>query len=151
MNAYTQLLNYIVALLNADVDINTITEGSQIDRIDISKKNIYPLAHIELDTGNFTDNTIDFNVLVQILDQIDFNNEISTDKFTTNDNRHDIYNTSLQSLRRLFNHVKQNNLISVSPDSNPNFDKVKEDKNDLVGFQLTLTVSVPNHIMSICP
>lgn len=150
MNAYTLLLNYLFALLESDVDVNTITEGEQIDRIDISKKNIYPLAHIEANDGNFTDNDFQFNLSVQIVDQIDYNNEIKSDKFTSNDNRQDVYNTSLQSLRRLYNELKRNNNIGVNPTGTATFQKVKEDKNDLVGFQLTLTISVPNDIMSLC-
>ena len=87
MNAYTQLLNYLLLILSADIDINTVTEGEELDRIDIANKNIYPLAHIDADDGTFTENNFQFNVSIQVIDQIDFNKIISTDKFTTNDNR----------------------------------------------------------------
>lgn len=150
MNAYTLLLNYLFELLQSDTDVNTITEGEQLDRIDISKKNIYPLAHIEANDGVFTDNDFQFNLSVDIVDQLDYNNEIKVDKFTSNDNRQDVYNTSLQSLRRLYNELKRNNNINVNPTGTANFQKIKEDKNDLVGFQLTMTISVPNDIMSLC-
>ena len=149
MNAYTQLLNYLLLILSADIDINTVTEGEELDRIDIANKNIYPLAHIDADDGTFTENNFQFNVSLQVIDQIDFNKIISTDKFTTNDNRQDIYNTSLQSLRRAYNELARNAVISVS--GNSTFNKVMEQKNGLIGYQLDLLIEVPNDTMSICP
>jgi hypothetical protein len=149
MNAYTQLLNYLLLILSADIDINTVTEGEQLDRIDIANKNIYPLAHIDADDGTFTENNFQFNVSLQVIDQVDFNKIISTDKFTTNDNRQDIYNTSLQSLRRVYNELARNAVISVS--GNSTFNKVGEQKNGLIGYQLDMLIEVPNDIMSICP
>ena len=149
MNAYTQLLNYLLLILSADIDINTVTEGEELDRIDIANKNIYPLAHIDADDGTFTENNFQFNVSLQVVDQIDFNKIISTDKFTTNDNRQDIYNTSLQSLRRAYNELARNAVISVS--GNSTFNKVRNQKNGLVGYQLDMLIEVPNDIMSICP
>jgi hypothetical protein len=88
-------------------------------------------------------------VSIQVLDQIDFNKIISTDKFTTNDNRQDIYNTSLQSLRRAYNELARNAVISVS--GNSSFNKVLQERNNLIGYQLDLLIEVPNDIMSICP
>ena len=149
MNAYTQLLNYLLLILSADIDINTVTEGEDLDRIDIANKNIYPLAHIDADDGTFTENNFQFNVSLQVIDQIDFNKIISTDKFTTNDNRQDIYNTSLQSLRRAYNELARNAVISVS--GNSTFNKVRNQKNGLIGYQLDMLIEVPNDIMSICP
>ena len=149
MNAYTQLLNYLLLILSADIDINTVTEGEGLDRIDIANKNIYPLAHIDADDGTFTENNFQFNVSLQVVDQIDFNKIISTDKFTTNDNRQDVYNTSLQSLRRAYNELARNAVISVS--GNSTFNKVRNQKNGLVGYQLDMLIEVPNDIMSICP
>jgi len=149
MNAYTQLLNYLLLILSADIDINTVTEGEELDRIDIANKNIYPLAHIDADDGTFTENNFQFNVSLQVVDQIDFNKIISTDKFTTNDNRQDVYNTSLQSLRRAYNELARNAVISVS--GNSTFNKVRNQKNGLVGYQLDMLIEVPNDIMSICP
>jgi hypothetical protein len=149
MNAYTQLLNYLLLILSADIDINTVTEGEDLDRIDIANKNIYPLAHIDADDGTFTENNFQFNVSIQVIDQIDFNKIISTDKFTTNDNRQDVYNTSLQSLRRAYNELARNAVISVS--GNSTFNKVRNQKNGLIGYQLDLLIEVPNDIMSICP
>jgi len=149
MNAYTQLLNYLLLILSADIDINTVTEGEDLDRIDIANKNIYPLAHIDADDGTFTENNFQFNVSLQVVDQIDFNKIISTDKFTTNDNRQDVYNTSLQSLRRAYNELARNAVISVS--GNSTFNKVRNQKNGLVGYQLDMLIEVPNDIMSICP
>ena len=149
MNAYTQLLNYLLLILSADIDINTVTEGEELDRIDIANKNIYPLAHIDADDGTFTENNFQFNVSLQVVDQIDFNKIISTDKFTTNDNRQDVYNTSLQSLRRVYNELARNAVISVS--GNSTFNKVRNQKNGLVGYQLDMLIEVPNDIMSICP
>jgi hypothetical protein len=124
MNAYTQLLNYLLLILSADIDINTVTEGEELDRIDIANKNIYPLAHIDADDGTFTENNFQFN-------------------------RQDVYNTSLQSLRRAYNELARNAVISVS--GNSTFNKVRNQKNGLIGYQLDLLIEVPNDTMSICP
>lgn len=149
MNAYTQLINYLLQIFNADTDVNTITEGIEIDRIDLAKKNIYPLAHIDADDGTFTANNFQFNVSLQVVDQLDLNKEISVNKFTTNDNRQDIYNTSLQSLRRCYNTLVRTENISVTQEAT--FQKISEKKNNLIGYQLDLVIEVPNEIMSICP
>ena len=148
MNAYTELINWLVALLNADIDVNTVTEGSEIDRIDISKKSIYPLAHIDADDVTFNINLYTFAVSVQVLDQVDYNNEIKTDKLYNNDNRVDVYNTSLQSLRRLFSELKLNKRIVV--EGEPSVQKVSDKKNNIIGWQMNLSIQVPNDIMSIC-
>ena len=148
MNAYTELINWLVALLNADIDVNTVTEGSEIDRIDISKKSIYPLAHIDADDVTFNVNLYTFAVSVQVLDQVDYNNEIKTDKLYNNDNRVDVYNTSLQSLRRLFSELKLNKRIVV--EGEPSVQKVSDKKNNIIGWQMNLSIQVPNDIMSIC-
>jgi len=153
MNYFSEVTKYVTDLLLLDEDVNTVLSLDVKERTDISKKNIYPLATIDVADGFLTANNLSFNVDVEILDQVDFVKEIRTNKFTTNDNTQDVYNTCLQVLVRTYRTLTNNERISIATnfDNTAPFEQVKDDKNNLIGWRMRFILEVPNDIMSICP
>ena len=99
MNAYYNVTQKIKDLLLEDEDINTVTKGKDVD---IEKKNIFPLAHLNVIDAGFTSTTIDFNVAVFAMDLRNHSNKPTTDKFKGNDNEDDNLNSMLYVLLRLY-------------------------------------------------
>lgn len=101
MNAYYEITKFLREQLIAEEDINTVTKGD-ITRIDLNKKNIYPLAHITVNDAGFTTSTLNFGVSVFAMNLRDTRNEPVTDKFIGNDNEDDNLNAMLYVLLRLY-------------------------------------------------
>jgi hypothetical protein len=149
MNYYT-LLKSFRDILNANPNIKTITEGS-LDDIDASKKDIYPLAHLIIDSGLENENLTFWNVSLQCVDVVTDNNEPEDDKFIGNDNEQDVYNTMHNVIRRTFRKFledTEDDLITVQ-DGAPT-QKVDNKQNNIVGWQIDLVVEVPDNLMSVC-
>jgi len=95
MNQYSELLNYLKQLAEADNLVNTVTKGD-FEKVDLEKANIFPLVHINISGASFTNgNTIVFNVQIGAFDIRDINKEVSTDKFWEQDNEVDNHNETL--------------------------------------------------------
>jgi len=152
MNQYSQLLKYFKELGESDLFINTIAQG-RLSKAFLDKGDIYPLLHIAIDTGRFTNgNTIVFNVELTCVQQRDTNKEIVNDKFYNNDNEVDNMNEMLASLNRIWN-IMYNDLCdkNILSSENPPFSQIENEYADnLDGWQLTFDVEMPNTILNIC-
>jgi hypothetical protein len=151
MNHYTQLLAYIKTLLEQDSFVNTITQG-EMSKTDLNKMDIYPLAHVYIGDGNFTNGqSVNFNVTISSATQINTNKEINTDKFYGNDNEVDCYNETLSVLNRLWTTMYRDfQEHGIYASENPSLTKSKGDENTLVGWQLDFQVVMPNRTLSLC-
>jgi len=153
LNHYSELLRYIKQLLDADSLINTITQGD-FDKVDLNKMNIYPLAHIYIGDSQFSNGqTVSFNVSIGAMNIRDINPEVNTDKFWNNDNEVDNYNEMLAVLNRLWTKMYVDfEEQSITASENPNLLKrsQKLDKNNLEGWQLEFTVTMPNSTLHLC-
>jgi hypothetical protein len=151
MNHYTQLLAYIKTLLEQDSFVNTITQG-EMSKNDLNKMDIYPLAHVYIGDGNFTNGqSVNFNVTISSATQININKEINTDKFYGNDNEVDCYNETLSVLNRLWTTMYRDfQEHGIYASENPSLTKSKGDENTLVGWQLDFQVVMPNRTLSLC-
>lgn len=152
LNQYTQLLYYIKGLGEADEFIDTVTQGNQ-DEIDLAKMNIFPLLHIDINGGSFTNgSTVIFNVQIAALDIRDINKEVVTDKFWKQDNEVDNLNEMLAVLNRIWSKMYRdfdNNNITAS--ENPSLEIVLESGSNLLdGWVLTFDVEMPNDTISLC-
>ncbi len=152
MNHYTELLYYIKQIVDADDFVNTITQGD-LDRYDLDKSNIFPLLHIDITSGGFTNGqTVIFNIEIACCADHDENKEINVDKFWGNDNEVDNLNECLAVLNRLWGYMHkdfgENNITSSE---NPSFDKLTGyGKNYLDGWLLTFDVEMPNTTINLC-
>lgn len=153
LNHYSELLRYIKSLLEQDNLVNTITQGD-LDKVDLNKMNIYPLVHIYIGDGGFTNGqTVTFNVSIGSMNSRDTNKEVNTDKFYYNDNEVDNYNEMLAILNRLWTKMYVDfEDAGITASENPSLLKRKQeqDKNSLEGWQLEFTVTMPNQTLHLC-
>lgn len=152
MNQYSELLLYIKSLGEQDVFINTITQGD-LQESYLSKADVYPLLHISIDSGSFTNgSTVLFNVLLECVALRDINKEIKTDKFFSNDNEVDNHNETLASLNRLWNLMyKDFEDKNITASENPTLNKITYDKSNIVdGWSIEFNVEMPNTEIRLC-
>jgi len=153
MNQYSEILQYIYGLGQDDLFINTVTQGEP-DQIDLDRGNIFPLLHIVVDTGGFTNgSTLNFNVTLECMAVRDINkSEVITDKFWKQDNEIDNLNETLASLNRMWTIMYRDfEDKDINAQENPSFEKrVFSGKNLLDGWQLTFTLEVPNKTLNLC-
>ena len=128
---------------------NTVTFGD-ISDVDLSKKTIFPLAHINVDNVAITGPTVVFTINLLTMDVVDFNNdeEDADDVFFGNDNTQDILNTQLSVLQRLSTALMRGELRGSrlnNVDSSLNAQPFKDRfKNVLAGYASTIQLEVPN-------
>lgn len=152
MNAYTQLLNYIKLLGDADIFVNTVTKTGGAD-LDTYKGNIFPILDIFVTSGSFpSTSVIRYTVELTCIDLRDINKEVVNEKFFSNDNEVDNLNETQAVLSRIWlNMIRDfadNNITaSESPTLNP---IIYSGKNIYDGWTLTFDVDVPNTTISLC-
>ena len=152
MNQYTELLNYFKSLCEADVFINTFTQGDTSD-YDLDKGNIFPVGNMDILGANFPNpQTISFNVQIAVMQIRDNNKEIRTDKFMLQDNKVDNLNETLSSLNRMwlimFQDFQDNNMAATITTS---IEEVTEwNKNLVDGWLMSFDIVVPNTTINLC-
>ena len=130
--------------------MNTITQGTDI--IDNVKKNIFPLAHINILNASAPGQSNTFTFEIAVLDIRNVSKVKSNNKFLGNDNEIDNLNTchaiinyaltKMQLARNEFD-IEIETISELSP-------ILLEFTNMLDGWKVNLTLSIPNNAMSIC-
>ena len=156
MNQYTELLYYIKQLAEEDSFVNTVTQG-EFDRLDLDKGNIFPLVHIQINSGTLTNGqVIRFNIQVGCFavrhQYNDVDNQTGIDKFWLQDNEVDNMNTTLAVLNRMwlkmYKDFEDNNIVASE---NPTLDPQYFTRTNLLdGWILTFDVEVPNTTLNLC-
>jgi hypothetical protein len=152
MNQYSQLLNYIKQLGESDPFVNTVEQG-EVNEAFFDKGIIYPLLHIAVNTGSFTNGqTIIFNVELTCVQQRDTNKEIINDRFYKNDNEIDNFNETLAVLNRIWTTMYKDFCDkNITSSENASLEKVTDAfKDRLDGWQLIFDVELPNTEINIC-
>jgi hypothetical protein len=130
--------------------VNTITQGTDI--IDNVKKNIFPLAHINILNASAPGQNNTFTFEIAVLDIRNVSKVKSNNKFLGNDNEIDNLNTchaiinyaltKMQLERNEFD-IEIETISELSP-------ILLEFTNMLDGWKVNLTLSIPNNAMSVC-
>ena len=137
-------------LLN-DININTVTSGD-IDRINLQKQDIFPLAHIVTNSVTVSDQVLTVNLTVLVMDIVDFNKAEAVDIFRGNTNEQDILNTQLAVLNKLIQLLKRGSLhtdkyqLDTDPVCEPFYDRFE---NELAGWSANMDIIIYNDI-NIC-
>ena len=103
MIAYYRITELLKEHLIADNDVNTVVIGS-LDKIDINKQTIFPLAHILVGTSTQVEGTVQFNMTVSCMDIVDVSkNDIRDEDQSWKDltNYQDVLNTQHAVLENL--------------------------------------------------
>lgn len=151
MNGFYTIIDKLKAHLDADIFVNTVSEGD-IFKVDLAKQTIFPLAHIMVNTATFEGNVIRFNVSLIAMDIVDVSKDEVTNIYLGNDNEQDVLNTQLVVLNRAYELMRRGDMYSdlYQVDGNPTCEPFTERfENLLAGWTMTFDVLIPND-MSIC-
>jgi hypothetical protein len=151
MNGFYTIIDKLKAHLDADIFVNTVSEGD-IFKVDLAKQTIFPLAHIMVNTATFEGSVIRFNVSLIAMDIVDVSKDEVTNIYLGNDNEQDVLNTQLVVLNRAYELMRRGDMYSdlYQVDGNPTCEPFTERfENLLAGWTMTFDVLIPND-MSIC-
>jgi hypothetical protein len=151
MNGFYTIIDKLKAHLDADIFVNTVSEGD-IFKVDLAKQTIFPLAHIMVNTATFEGNVIRFNVSLIAMDIVDISKDEVANIYLGNDNEQDVLNTQLVVLNRAYELMRRGELYRdlFEVDGNPTCEPFTERfENLLAGWTMTFDVLIPNE-MSIC-
>ena len=145
--SYNALIETIKQTFESDSMVSTVVSGDATD-VDNYKKNLFPLVHVEVTNmpflGSQNTSTVDYNVVITVVDIRDVNKEEDRDKFWTNDNRNDNWNTTAFILRtgqvKMIKEIYGDNISLNGATAADKLDGVRA--NVLDGWQQTLHKSM---------
>jgi hypothetical protein len=100
MNTYFKVIEDIKTALSAEPFINKVSQGD-IYEVDLSKKTLFPLAHLIIESIDIQTNRIQLSLSLLLMDIVDFSKESSTDLIRKNDNELDAINNMINVAARL--------------------------------------------------
>ena len=148
VRGYYQLTETIKEQLLQDININTVTSGDITD-VNLNKQDIFPMAHIIVNSVTDEEQVLRFNVTVLAMDIVDQSKEPTVDRFKGNNNEQDILNTQLAVLNRLIQRLRMGELyrdmyqIDSNPTLDPFFDRFE---NQLAGWSVSMDILIYNDI-----
>ena len=151
MTGYYNLLDKLKTHFDADVIVNTVTQGD-IFKVDLSKQTIFPLVHIMVNNCTLDSNTTTWNISLIAMDVVDLSKSATTDIFLGNDNEIDVLNTQHAVLNRAYEIIKHGSLaydlymVEGTASLEPFTERFE---NYMAGWTMTFDVVTPNE-MTIC-
>ena len=150
-NEFLTLITFLKDLFVSISEVQTITHGV-VNDIDLDKKNIYPLVHIQALTADYqTAGTLTVNFEIHVLTIRDTNKIPSTDKWQRNDNELQNYNDCLtiaskvQAYFERYRDLDNDNNIELVEDISPEFVSLQF-LNMLDGVKLNLKLSINDNV-----
>lgn len=151
MTAYYDIMTELQTLLDADISINSVTEG-MTHEIATRKQTMYANAHVDVTDYIDMGKTSRFNITITCMDVENIQKETITDHFKGNNNRHDILNTMMAVHVRLAAQLRRGSITEsgYKLQNNPNPEKfVKRFEDGVTGWFATYQIDVINSI-TIC-
>jgi len=151
MTGYYELLDKLKTHFDADVIVNTVTQGD-IFKVDLSKQTIFPLVHIMVNSCTLDERTTTWNISLIAMDIVDLSKSATTDLFLGNDNEVDVLNTQQAVLNRAYEIIKHGSLaydlfmVEGTASLEPFTERFE---NYMAGWTMTFDVVTPNE-MTIC-
>ena len=151
MTGYYNLLDKLKTHFDADVIVNTVTQGD-IFKVDLSKQTIFPLLHIMVNNCTLDESTVTWNISLIAMDVVDLSKSATTDIFLGNDNEIDVLNTQHAVLNRAYEIIKHGSLaydlfmVEGTATLEPFTERFE---NYMAGWTMTFDVVTPND-MTIC-
>ena len=158
IRGYYQLTQTIKTQLLADININTVSIGD-ISEVNLNKQDIFPLAHIIINSVTDEEQVLRFNITIIAADIVDQSKDLTLDRTRGNNNEQDILNTQLGVLNTQL--ATQNKLVQIlrkgtlnrnlyQLDGNPNCEPFSDRfENMLAGWSASMDVLIWNDI-TIC-
>ena len=148
VRGYYQLTSTIEQQLLADLNTNTVSIGD-ISDVNLNKQDIFPLAHMIVNSVVVEEQVLRFSLTVLACDIVDQSKDVTTDRFTGNDNEQDILNTQLAVLNRLIQRLRIGTLHTdmYQLDGNPSLEPFMDRfENQLAGWSATMDILIYNDI-----
>ena len=148
IRGYYQLTSTIEEQLLLDVNNNTVSIGD-ISDVNLNKQDIFPLAHIIVNSVSVEEQVLRFSITVLACDIVDQTKDKTTDRFTGNTNEQDILNTQLAVLNRLIQRLRMGQLhqdkyqLEGNPSLEPFMDRFE---NQLAGWSASIDILIYNDI-----
>ena len=151
MREFYKVVDYLKTTLSNDVNVHTITHGLR-SMMDIDKKNIFPLVHLQVTSSTVSNSMATFIFEVVAVDLRNISKQQVTDKFLGNDNELDNLNTCHAVLNRLVSILQnQNNTDAIQLVNVPNLQPIIfEESNLLDGWRCDLELIIPNNEIVVC-
>ena len=148
VRGFYQLTTTIEEQLLSDVNTNTVSTGD-ISKINLNKQDIFPLAHMIVNSVSVEEQVLRFNISILACDIVDQSKDVTVDRFTGNDNEQDILNTQLAVLNRLIQRLRMGSLHTdmYQLDGNPNLTPFSDRfENQLAGWSASMDILIYNDI-----
>ena len=148
VRGYYQLTSTIEEELLSNQLTNTVSIGD-ISDVNLNKQDIFPLAHMIVNSVTAEEQVLRFNISILACDIVDQSKDVTTDRFTGNDNEQDILNTQLAVLNRLIQRLRMGSLhtdmyqLEGNPSLEPFMDRFE---NQLAGWSATMDILIYNDI-----
>jgi len=148
VRGYYQLTSTIEEQLLSDVNNNTVSIGD-ISKLNLNKQDIFPLAHMIVNNVTVEENVLRFSISILACDIVDQTKDLTTDRFTGNDNEQDILNTQLAVLNRLIQRLRMGSLhtdmyqLDGNASLSPFMDRFE---NQLAGWSADMDILIYNDI-----
>ena len=152
MTQVYEVLDKIKERLRNNPNVFTVTFGD-VSEVDLNKTTIFPLTHLNITNATFDGPVINFTIQMMCLDIVNYNKlPVDDDNFYGNDNLQDVYNTQLQVVNDVVQQLRRGDMFSdrLQLLDNPQAEPFKDRfENELAGWGVNLTISMPNDI-DIC-
>ena len=148
IRGYYQLTSTIEEQLRSTEFTNTVSIGD-ISKVNLNKQDIFPLAHMIVNSVSAEEQVLRFNISILACDIVDQSKDVTTDRFTGNDNEQDILNTQLGVINKLIQVLRKGNLhtekyqLDGNPTCTPFYDRFE---NMLAGWSTDLDIMIYNDI-----
>lgn len=151
MRGYYELLKVLKTSLENNIDVNTVLTTDTNIVFDVNKHNVYPIAEIDVTSGNIVQGGVRLQVTIIAMDRVDVSKKTPTDKFVSNQNEIDVYNTMLYVLRRTYRELKEGKFeYNFDILNEPTITKIVGKENLSMGWSMDFEVDVPEDDMNIC-
>jgi hypothetical protein len=153
MLGYYELTEQLNAVLITNTFVNSVTKGS-LDKITNAKKDMFPLAHVIINSSNIEDNVLKFNVSLLVMDIVDYTKEDTTEIYFGNNNEDDILHNTYIICQRFFAQATrgvfaEDYMFSIE-DAQASLEPfVERFTDDVAGWTMTFDITMPNE-MTIC-
>tara|TARA_R110000744_G_scaffold375949_1_gene489825 strand:- start:36 stop:521 length:486 start_codon:yes stop_codon:yes gene_type:complete len=149
---YSRLLDYVKQLAESDPLVNRVTEGTRAD-LDLDKMTLFPLLNIlvdDLDLSNPA--TVGYGIELTALGLVNEPKGVVGNDFYKGSNEVDVLNTTSIILNRIVSRIySEQDGTGITVESVSGTGSIRENgKNTNSGWQITLTVSMPNNELSLC-
>lgn len=151
MNSFYRVIDSIKDAVSAEPFNHQVTFGDIAD-IDLQKQSLFPLCHIMINNATITENIVQQNITIFLMDLVDVSNSEDTSLFLGNDNRQDILNTQLALGTRIMRVLQKADMyrqqfeIEGDASCEPFTERFE---NMLAGWAITFTINT-NTDMTYC-